>query len=94
LNRCLIVQRREGGVDALTDVLNSLELKGWLHSRTEVAPPWRFDFAASPDSTFHLLSSGGGYLRVDGDPAWLRVQDGDVLLFPHAGPPWARAHPL
>jgi AraC-like DNA-binding protein len=70
-------------VDVLTDVLDSLELKGWLHSRTEVAAPWRFDFAASPDSTFHILSAGGGYLRVDGEPAPLRVEDGDVLLFPH-----------
>jgi AraC-like DNA-binding protein len=70
-------------VDVLTDVLSSLELKGWLHSCTEVAPPWRFDFAASPDSTFHILSSGGGYLRVDGETASLRVEDGDVVLFPH-----------
>jgi AraC-like DNA-binding protein len=80
---CLIVQTMEGSVDVLTDVLNALELKGWLHSRTEVASPWRFDFAASPDSTFHVLSSGGGYLRVDGEPAPLRVEDGDVLLLPH-----------
>jgi AraC-like DNA-binding protein len=70
-------------VDVLTDVLDSLELKGWLHSRTEAAPPWRIDFAASPDSTFHILSAGGGHLRVDGEPAPLRVEEGDVLLFPH-----------
>jgi len=54
-------------MDVLTDVLNALELKGWLHSRTEVAPPWRFDFAASQDSIFHILSFGGGYLCVEGD---------------------------
>jgi AraC-like DNA-binding protein len=69
-------------MDVLTDVLNALELKGWLHSRKEVAPPWRFDFAASQDMIFHLLSFGGGYLSVEGDPAPLRVEDGDVLLFP------------
>lgn len=70
-------------MDVLTDVLTSLDLKGWLHSRTEVAPPWRFDFAASPDSSFHILSSGGGYLWVDGEPAPRRVEDGDVLMLPH-----------
>ena len=40
-------------MDVLTDVLNALELKGWLSSRRELAPPWRYDFAASRDSIFH-----------------------------------------
>ncbi len=63
----------------LTDVPNALELKGWM----ELAPPWRYDFAASQDMIFHLLSAGGsGYLSVAGDPTPLRVEDGGVLLFP------------
>ena len=70
-------------MDVLTDVLNALELKGWLYSRTEVATPWRFDFVASPDSVFHILRFGGGYLSVEGEPEPLRLEDGDVLLFPH-----------
>ena len=55
-------------MDVLTDVLNALELKGWLHLRTEIAPPWRFDFLASRDSTFHVLSSGRGYLSFQAQP--------------------------
>jgi AraC-like DNA-binding protein len=70
-------------MDVLTDVLNALELKGWLGSRTEVAAPWRFDFLVSQDSTFHIFNFGGGYLRVEGDPTPLRVEDGDVVVFPH-----------
>jgi AraC-like DNA-binding protein len=70
-------------VDVLTDVLNALELKGGLGSRTEVAAPWRFDFLASQDSTFHIFNFGGGYLRVEGDPTPLWVEDGDVVVFPH-----------
>ena len=70
-------------MDVLTDVLNALELKGWLSSRRELAPPWRYDFAAGRDSIFHLLSFGGGYLSVEGDPTPLRVEAGAVLLFPH-----------
>ena len=69
-------------MDVLTDVLNALELKGWISARRELAPPWRYDFAASQDMIFHLLSSGGGYLSVEGDPTPLRVEDGAVLLFP------------
>jgi AraC-like DNA-binding protein len=73
-------------MDVLTDVLNSLELKGWLSSRRELAAPWRYDFAPSADSTFHVLSFGGGYLEVEGEPELIRVEDGDVLLFPTGHP--------
>ncbi len=69
-------------MDVLTDVLNTLELKGWLSSRRELAAPWRYDFAASKDSMFHLLSYGGAYLEVEGEAAPIRVEDGDVVLFP------------
>ena len=69
-------------MDVLTDVLNALELKGWISARRELTPPWHYDFAASQDMIFHLLSSGGGYLSVEGDPTHLRVEAGAVLLFP------------
>lgn len=69
-------------MDVLTDVLNALELKGWISKRNELVPPWRYDFAASQDMIFHLLSTGGGYLSVEGDPTPLRVEGGGVLLFP------------
>ncbi|MCB0125505.1 MAG: AraC family transcriptional regulator [Caldilineaceae bacterium] len=73
-------------MDVLTDVLNTLEVKGWLSSRRELAPPWRYDFAPSKDSMFHALSFGGGYLQVEGEPAPIRVEDGDVILFPTGHP--------
>jgi len=69
-------------MDVLTDLLNTLELKGWLSSRRELAPPWRYDFAPSKDSMFHVLSYGGAYLQVEGAAAPVRVADGDVVLFP------------
>ncbi|MCB0180902.1 MAG: AraC family transcriptional regulator [Anaerolineae bacterium] len=73
-------------MDVLTDVLNTLELKGWLSSRRELASPWRYDFAASKDSMFHVLSFGGAYLQVEGEAEPIRVEDGDVLLFPTGHP--------
>jgi AraC-like DNA-binding protein len=73
-------------MDVLTDVLNTLELKGWLSSRRELAPPWRYDFAASQDSMFHVLSFGGAYLQVEGEAEPIRVEDGDVVLFPTGHP--------
>ena len=73
-------------MDVLTDVLNTLELKGWLSSRRELAPPWHYDFAASKDSMFHVLSFGGAYLQVEGEEEPIRVEDGDVVLFPTGHP--------
>lgn len=73
-------------MDVLADVLNTLELKGWLSSRRELETPWRYDFAASKDSMFHILSFGGAYLEVEGEAEPIRVEDGDVVLFPTGQP--------
>jgi AraC-like DNA-binding protein len=73
-------------MDVLTDVLNTLELKGWLSSRRELISPWRYDFAASPDTVFHVLNFGSAYLQVEGEDKPIRVEDGDVLLFPTGHP--------
>jgi AraC-like DNA-binding protein len=78
LNSCLIVSKEENGMD----VLNALELKGWISARRELTPPWRYDFATSQDMIFHLLGSGSGYLSLKENPTPLRVEDGAVLLFP------------
>ncbi len=81
-------------MDVLTDVLTTFELKGWLSSRRELAPPWRYDFAPSKDSMFHVLSFGGAYLQIEGAAAPIRVEDGDVLLFPTGHPHSLYDNPL
>src|SRR5215211_7554282 len=73
-------------MNILTDVLNTLEVKGWLSSRRELTPPWHYDFAVSTDSMFHVLSYGGGYLQIEGESDLIRVEDGDLLLFPTGHP--------
>jgi Cupin len=70
-------------MDVRKDMLNTLELKGWLGSRTAVTAPWRFDFPTSQGIPFHIFHLGGGHLRVEGDLTPLRVEDGDVVVFPH-----------
>jgi AraC-like DNA-binding protein len=70
-------------MDVLAEVLTALEMRGWLHSRTEAAQGWRFDFAASGDSVFHILGHGRGHLVVDDDDAAVEVRAGDVVVLPH-----------
>jgi AraC-like DNA-binding protein len=81
-------------MDILTDLLDTFELKGWLSSRRELVPPWRYDFALSKDSMFHVLSFGGGYLQVEGEAQPIQVEDGDVLLFPTGHPHSLYDNPL
>lgn len=69
-------------MDNLTEILGALEVKGWLYSRTELTSPWRFDFLASLDSIFHVLNVGSGYLTLEGEATSVRVERGDVLVFP------------
>jgi AraC-like DNA-binding protein len=73
-------------MDVLTDVLNTLEVKGWLSSRRELTPPWRYDFAASEDSMFHVMNYGRAYLHVEEASEPIQVEDGDVVLFPTGHP--------
>lgn len=80
-------------MDILTDVLNMLELKGWLSSRRELVPPWRYDFAGSRDSLFHVVRSGSAYLQVDGESRLIRLEDGDLVLFPTGHPHTLFDHP-
>jgi AraC-like DNA-binding protein len=69
-------------MDVLTDVLNTLELKGWISARRELTPPWHYDFAASHDMIFHLLGDVRGYLSFKEDPTPMPIEEGAILLFP------------
>lgn len=69
-------------MDALTDMLGTLELKGWLSSRRELTPRWRVAFLASSDSVFHMLRFGAGYIFIEGHDQPLEVGQGDVVFFP------------
>ena len=80
-------------MDVLTDVLNALELKGWLSSRRDLVAPWRYDFAASKDSMFHVISSGGAYLQIEGEDTSIPLEDGDLILFPTGHPHSLYDHP-
>jgi AraC-like DNA-binding protein len=80
-------------MDVLTDVLNLLELKGWLSSRRELVPPWRYDFAVSRDSLFHVVRSGSAYLQVEGETRPIHLEDGDLVLFPTGHPHTLCDHP-
>jgi len=84
-------------VDAFSEVLSAVKLKGALFFHAEFSAPWGF---ASPQSiciarelmpdaehlvVYHLLIAGSAYVQLeDGVP--LVLDPGDIVVFPHGDP--------
>jgi hypothetical protein len=84
-------------MDAFSEVLSAVKLKGALFFNAEFSAPWGF---ASPRSDslapdllpgaehlviFHLLIEGSASVQLeDGRP--IRLSAGDIVMFPHGDP--------
>ena len=69
-------------MDVLTDVLYSLRLKGSLYCRSELSAPWALPFLKHEAAVFHVVERGECWLKLDDEPAPLRLSSGDVVLLP------------
>jgi AraC-like DNA-binding protein len=71
-------------MDVLTDILNTLRLKGSLYFRTELTAPWGIHVPAEPHvARFHIVIRGDCWLRVEGQPESLSMANGDLIVIPH-----------
>jgi AraC-like DNA-binding protein len=68
------------GSDVLADVLDSLELRGRIFCRCELTAPWALGFVAGNFSHFHVVERGTCWLRVEGQPNAISLDEGDLLL--------------
>ena len=68
------------GTDVLADVLDSLKLRGRIFCRCELSAPWALGFAAGDFSHFHVIERGTCWLRLEGKPDTVAVEEGDLLL--------------
>src|SRR4030095_8246154 len=66
--------------DVLTDVLDSLKLKGRIFCRCELSAPWAIGFAQGDFSHFHIVERGACWLRLRGERDAVALQEGDLLL--------------
>ena len=82
-------------MDVLTDVLNSLHIKGALYFEVEAGQPW---VLVNPPMNligvfmlpevehiipFHIMMDGEGWARSDNDTAPpIKLESGDVVMFP------------
>jgi AraC-like DNA-binding protein len=85
-------------MDVLSEVLKAVKLDGALFYNGEFSAPWCFRSPASravapyfsADSRhviiYHLLTEGRGYAHIEGDDRPLRLNAGDIVIFPHGDP--------
>lgn len=66
-------------MDVLSDVLQTFRLRSSVFAMTELAAPWGMSTAGIPQSIFHIILRGTGWLEVDGARA-TQVDAGDVVL--------------
>jgi AraC-like DNA-binding protein len=68
------------GTDVLTDVLDSLKLRGRIFCRCELSAPWALGFASGDFSHFHVIERGTCWLRLERTTDVIALEEGDLLL--------------
>lgn len=71
-------------MDVLTDILNSLRLRGRLYFRTELTAPWGIHVPQQENvARFHIVIRGNGWLQVATQDTALPMANGDLIVIPH-----------
>lgn len=69
-------------MDALSDILDSLQLRGTLYFRTAFSPPWAVAVPAQGRAArFHLVAEGHCHVGIDGGPD-VALGTGDLIVIP------------
>ena len=81
-------------MDAFSEVLNGVRLKGAVFFRAEFSAPWRLSTphcrvltpALTPGAPhmliYHFVVEGSARVRIDGD-AEIELAPGDIVMIPH-----------
>ncbi len=68
-------------LDALTDILERVRLRGTVFSVAELDAPWAVESGVLATGIFHAVVRGACWLRTDGDDP-LHLGSGDLVLVP------------
>lgn len=68
--------------DVLADVLHFTHLRGSLYCQAKMVAPWGLRISSRENATFHIVTEGDCWLRIDdGEPVLLH--NGDLVILPH-----------
>lgn len=68
--------------DALTDVLDSIRMRGSIFSRAELSAPWGFESGQRPTGMFHAVVRGGAWAQLADGGEPVELGRGDIVLMP------------
>ena len=68
-------------MDPLADVLDLGRVRGALMASVRAGHPWGLELPQSAGASFHAVTSGTAWLRVE-DARAVQLMPGDVLLLP------------
>jgi AraC family transcriptional regulator, alkane utilization regulator len=68
--------------DGLSQLLLRVSVSSTIYCLSDMTSPWGFRVAAREMPAFHLLTSGEGWLEVEGLQDGLRLQSGDLVILP------------
>src|SRR5687768_11270530 len=70
--------------DVLSDLIDSVHLKTWLHGHLDLGRPWGLRFVEQRDLAFlYVVGKGGAQLQVDGVKEPIVLVPGDLALIPN-----------
>src|SRR5712691_10444622 len=68
--------------DGLSQLLLRLTVSSTVYCLSEMTSPWGFKVEARSRPAFHLLTAGGAWLEVEGQPNPIRLAAGDLVILP------------
>jgi AraC family transcriptional regulator, activator of mtrCDE len=73
-------------MDILSDILQTMKLRGTAYFRASFHSPWGMDIAAGQFANFHVVLDGSCWLRNHADGRLHELTAGDIAMFPHGSP--------
>lgn len=68
--------------DALTDILQSVRMKGSVFSRAALSAPWGVESGDTSRGMFHAVVSGSAWVKLAADGPPVPLERGDVVMMP------------
>ena len=71
-------------MDVLTDILGSLQFQANFYFRTDLTSPWSVYIPLKRNvARFHIVTRGQGWIHVEGQPDYLPIANGDLVVVPY-----------
>jgi AraC-like DNA-binding protein/mannose-6-phosphate isomerase-like protein (cupin superfamily) len=79
--------------DPVSGLLRTVRLRSTVYCRSLMGAPWGFGVEAHGNPAFHVVTSGGAWLEVEGEATQVKLGPGDLVVLPTGHRHWVRDQP-